>query len=99
MLVDLTKLQGFDFIFEPLTFNAYMCAGRCPARFLPLTDHSLLQSLLHLQGGTGGPRVRRPCCVPSAYQSLNILHLDPANSAKLKVTSWKSVIVTQCACG
>ena len=102
MEVDLAKLKGFEFIFEPRQFNAFMCAGRCPARFLPMNDHSLLQSLLHLQQGeedATAPRVKRPCCVPSQYESMNILHLDPEDSSKLRVTSWKSVIVTQCACG
>ena len=32
MVVDLTSLQGFEFIFEPQQFNAYMCGGKCPAR-------------------------------------------------------------------
>ena len=101
MVVDLTTLQGFEFIFEPQQFNAYMCGGRCPARFLPLNDHSLLQSLLHLKGveDKDAPRVKRPCCVPAKYESMNILHLDPDNATKLKVTSWKNIIVTQCACG
>ena len=101
MVVDLTKLKGYNFIYEPQQFNAFMCGGRCPARFLPLNDHSLLQSLLHLQGQEDPeePRVKRPCCVPAKYESMNILHLDPDNSSKLKVTSWKSIIVTACACG
>ena len=101
MVVDLTSLQGFEFIFEPQQFNAYMCGGKCPARFLPLNDHSLLQSLMHLKGmeDNDAPRVKRPCCVPSKYESMNILHLDPENATKLKVTSWKNIIVTQCACG
>lgn len=103
MMVDLTKLQGFEFIFEPTQFNAHMCSGRCPARFLPMNDHSLLQSLLHLQSHNNddatAPRIKRPCCVPSKYESINILHLDPDNATKLKVTQWKSIVVTQCACG
>ena len=95
MIVDLGKLEGFDFILEPRRFNAYMCSGRCPARFLPLNDHSLLQSLVHMREGG---RVKRPCCAPSHYQSMNILHIDPDNRSKLMVTQWKSIIVTQCAC-
>ena len=95
MVVELEKLKGFDFIFEPRQFNAFMCGGRCPPRFLPLNDHSLLQSLVHVREEG---RVKKPCCAPSHYESLNILHLDPENRTKLKVTRWKSIIVTQCAC-
>ena len=34
MRVDLTKLRGFDFIFMPKHFNAAMCSGKCPPRFV-----------------------------------------------------------------
>ena len=102
MMVKFKDLQGFDFILEPTEFNAFMCRGKCPARFRPLNDHSLLQSLMHIkqqrqEGGEG--RVKRPCCVPAKLTSLPILHLDEENPAKLKVTVWKSIIVTECACG
>ena len=101
-MVKFKDLQGFDFILEPTEFNAFMCRGKCPARFRPLNDHSLLQSLMHIkqqrqEGGEG--RVKRPCCVPAKLTSLPILHLDEENPAKLKVTVWKSIIVTECACG
>ena len=95
MVVELGKLKGFDFIYEPRQFNAFMCGGRCPPRFLPLNDHSLLQSLVHIREKG---RVKKPCCAPSHYESMNILHLDPENRSKLKVTRWKSIVVTQCAC-
>ena len=109
MVVNLRQLEGFNFILEPTEFNAYMCRGRCPARYKPLNDHSLLQSLVHLQHqqqpasvlGAELPaaRVRRPCCVPSQLASLPILHLDENNPSKLKVTTWRSIVVTECACG
>ena len=104
MVVNLRELEGFNFILEPTEFNAYMCRGRCPARYRPMTDHSLLQSLMHIKNQQedavefGGNKVKRPCCVPSKLSSLPILHLDEKNPAKLKVTTWKSVIVTECAC-
>ena len=108
MVVNLRQLEGFNFILEPTEFNAYMCRGRCPARYKPLNDHSLLQSLVHLQhlqdpasvlGAALHTRVRRPCCVPSQLASLPILHLDETNPSKLKVTTWRSIVVTECACG
>ena len=103
MIVKFRDLQGFNFILEPAEFNAYMCRGKCPARFRPLNDHSLLQSLVHMkqqrQEGDHQGRVKRPCCVPAKLSSLPILHLDEENPTKLKVTVWKSIIVTECACG
>ena len=103
MIVKFKDLQGFDFILEPSEFNAFMCRGKCPARFRPLNDHSLLQSLMHMkqqrQEEGRHSRVKRPCCVPAKLSSLPILHLDEENPSKLKVTVWKSIIVTECACG
>ena len=107
MLVNLRDLEGFNFILEPTEFNAFMCRGRCPARYKPLNDHSLLQSLIHIkhQKESGDAvdepftKIKRPCCVPSKLSSLPILHLDENNPSKLKVTTWKSIVVTECACG
>ena len=109
MVVNLRELEGFNFILEPTEFNAFMCRGKCPARYKPLNDHSLLQSLMHikhqhemaLDAVDTEPimnRIKRPCCVPSKLSSLPILHLDENNPSKLKVTTWKSIIVTECAC-
>merc|ERR550517_2089211 len=83
MMVNFKDLQGFDFILEPTEFNAFMCRGKCPARFRPLNDHSLLQSLMHIkqqrQEEGRHSRVKRPCCVPAKLSSLPILHLDEEN--------------------
>ena len=106
MVVNLRELEGFNFILEPTEFNAFMCRGKCPARYKPLNDHSLLQSLMHIKhqhealDAVDEPinKVKRPCCVPSKLASLPILHLDENNPSKLKVTTWKSIIVTECAC-
>ena len=96
MKVNLRELKGFEFIVEPKEFNALMCRGRCPRRYHPLTEHSLLQSVMHMKHSEKG-KIRKPCCVPSSLSSLPVLHLDDHNPAKLKVTTWKSVVVTQCA--
>jgi len=102
MRVDLTKLKGFDFIFLPKHFNAAMCSGKCPPRYKPLSDHSLLQSLIGLRSGLGHHGSRSsapsPCCSPSAFESIDILHLDDQDPTKLKVTNWKNIKVSQCAC-
>ena len=106
MVVNLREMEGFNFILEPTQFNAYMCRGKCPARYRPLNDHSLLQSLMHIKhqheavDAVDEPmnKIKRPCCVPSKLSGLPILHLDENKPSKLKVTTWKSIIVTECAC-
>jgi len=105
MKVNLRELEGFSFIIEPKEFNAYQCRGKCPPRFRPLNDHSLLQSLMHIKHqknaveSSSRNRIKKPCCVPSKLSGLPILHLDEDNPSKLKVTTWKSIVVTECACG
>ena len=100
MTVDLTSIDSFQFIVQPKTFDAHLCRGRCPPRFNPTNDHSLLQSLLHLKTRhlPKGQRVPRPCCAPTKMLPLDILHLDPNDNTRLKVTHWKDVIVAGCGC-
>ena len=102
MIVNLKELEGFEFVVEPQELNAYMCDGKCPPIYHPLTEHYLLQSLVHLMDPemTGmEERVRKPCCVAGKLSNLPVLHLDEENPTKLKVTTWRGVIVTQCGCG
>jgi hypothetical protein len=101
MTVKLRELEGFGFIMQPAEFDAFYCRGKCPARYLPRNDHSLLQSLLHLKSAQqqeGGARIKRPCCNPSRFESIDILHLDEMDPTRLKVTHWKNIIVSECAC-
>jgi hypothetical protein len=54
MKVNLRELKGFEFIVEPKEFNAFVCRGRCPPRYHPLTEHSLLQSVMHMKHSEKG---------------------------------------------
>ena len=97
----LFSFSGFEFIQQPKAFDAYMCKGRCPARYNALNDHSLLQSIMHLKTKkhtNSRNRVHKPCCVGTKFQPLDILHVDDKNPSKLKVTHWKNVIVSDCGC-
>ncbi len=104
MTVKLRELEGFGFIMQPAEFDAFYCRGKCPPRYLPRNDHSLLQSLLHLKSqremgeGGGRARIKQPCCNPSKFESIDILHLDEMDPTRLKVTHWKNIIVSECAC-
>lgn len=100
MNVDLRDIPGFDFIQQPTTFDAHICMGRCPPRFNPTNDHSLLQSLMHLktQHLDKAERIPRPCCAPTRMEPLDILHIDENDATRLRVTHWKNVVVGECAC-
>ena len=99
MKVDLTQLPGFDFIEQPKYFDAYMCKGRCPLRYSAQNAHAYLQSLMHLKSKKLDlNQVPKPCCVGTQFQPLDVLHLDPNDNTKLKVTHWKNVVVSSCGC-
>ena len=116
MPVNIAELEGFGFIYQPRVFDAAFCGGKCPPRYHPLNDHSLLQSLMHIKskraalaagGGGGGRRrrrrrrrasIRNTCCSPAVFENLDILHLDERDPSKLRVTNWKNIIVSECAC-
>ena len=110
MSVGIKDLEGFGFIYQPTEFDAAFCSGRCPPRYHPLNDHSLLQSLMHLKSkkaakvnrsrgmGSGKAKIKNPCCAPSQFENMDILHLDELDPTKLRVTNWKNIIVSECAC-
>ena len=100
MPVNVKDMTGFNFILQPVTFDAHFCHGSCPARYNPINEHSLLQSLIHIRTRhrSKDQRIPRPCCTPKKLLPLEILHLDDEDYTKLRVTHWKNVIVAECGC-
>ncbi|XP_035893732.1 bone morphogenetic protein 5-like [Anopheles stephensi] len=95
LLVDFRDIEGFDFIIQPKIFDAGFCRGRCPTKFNPATHHALLQSLLHEHIKYDVPK---PCCAPSSLDHIDVLHADPKNPQRLKVSTWHNMRVLECAC-
>ena len=50
------------------------------------------------EGASSSSKIKRPCCNPSKFESIDILHLDEMDPTRLKVTHWKNIIVSECAC-
>ena len=100
MPVNVKDITGFNFILQPVSFDAHFCQGSCPARYNPINEHSLLQSLMHIRTRfkPKDERIPRPCCTPKKLLPLEILHLDDDDNTKLRVTHWKDVIVSECGC-
>ncbi|XP_055598610.1 uncharacterized protein LOC129748136 [Uranotaenia lowii] len=95
LLVDFRDLVGYDFIIQPKTFDAGFCRGRCPYKYNAANNHALIQSMLHEHKDYNVPK---PCCAPSKLESIDILHADPVNPQRLKVSTWINMRVTECAC-
>lgn len=89
------EVQGFEFIMQPLRFDAGYCHGRCPPRYNPAHHHALLQSMMWLQDPK---RVSRPCCAASKLEPLEVLHADEMDATKMKVSTWMDMRVLECAC-
>uniref|UniRef100_A0A182P1D4 TGF-beta family profile domain-containing protein n=1 Tax=Anopheles epiroticus TaxID=199890 RepID=A0A182P1D4_9DIPT len=92
LLVDFRDIEGFDFIIQPKIFDAGFCRGRCPTKFNPATHHALLQSLLHEHIKYDVPK---PCCAPSSLDHIDVLHADPKNPQRLKVSTWHNMRVLE----
>ena len=69
MPVNVKDMTGFNFILQPITFDSHFCQGSCPARYNPINEHSLLQSLMHIRTRhrSKDERIPRPCCGPKSY--------------------------------
>ena len=99
MKVSFGDLEGFDFIYMPREFDASLCRGKCPPRYRPMNDHSLLQSLMFIKSERNArksgqkSKIKKPCCSPSKFENLDILHLDEKDPTRLKVTNWKNIKV------
>lgn len=86
---------GWDWIVQPVEFNAFFCKGRCRS----ITDdfastHALMQSILNYKGR----KVTRPCCAPHKLRPLDLLHYNDQDPPELVVTRQKGMIVKECAC-
>uniref|UniRef100_A0A182QGR5 TGF-beta family profile domain-containing protein n=1 Tax=Anopheles farauti TaxID=69004 RepID=A0A182QGR5_9DIPT len=95
LLVNFRDIEGFDFIIQPKIFDAGFCRGRCPTKYHPANHHALLQSLLHEHIKYDVPK---PCCAPSSLDHIDVLHADPKNPQRLKVSTWHNMRVLECAC-
>lgn len=102
LIIDVEKFEAFDFIVQPLTFNAYMCQGRCPLKAHLGNSHAFIQTLAHIDWRQNGRdkdnRVPKTCCAASKFSDLPLLHVDMDNKHKLKVTKWRNAIADECRC-
>lgn len=86
---------GWDWIVQPVEFEAYYCKGRCRNVSDDFAStHALMQSILNYKGR----KVTRPCCAPRKLRPLDLLHYNDKNPPELVVTRQKGMIVKECAC-
>ncbi|KAL3289468.1 hypothetical protein HHI36_022891 [Cryptolaemus montrouzieri] len=90
-------------IVQPKSYEAGYCQGRCPPNYNYATNHSRIQTLVHQMDRKFAKQqsrniIPKACCSPSRLEPLEIIRVDPYNSAKLIVEKWENMQVTECAC-
>lgn len=89
------KEIGWDWIVQPVEFEAFYCKGRCRNVSDDFAStHALMQSILNYKG----VKVTRPCCAPRKLRPLDLLHYNDKTPPELIVTRQKGMIVKECAC-
>ncbi|XP_066943036.1 bone morphogenetic protein 4-like [Macrobrachium rosenbergii] len=82
-------------VIAPAGYNAYTCVGLCsyplPNHHAP-TSHSVIVTLLKELQITG----EGACCVPTAFEPLQLLYYDRRNKVVLKV--FREMVATKCGC-
>ena len=93
MRVHFRDLRWNSWLMSPSDYNGYYCHGSCT---YPLTDkpdnHATIQSIMHkLNNKIVGP----PCCVPTEYEKLPVLHLFEGKTIFRLIEGF---IVKSCGC-
>ena len=98
MTVNFTEIGWSSWIVGPLVYDAGNCVGQCDFPMLPEdnpTNHAVvLSSMTSISNYPVD--MRMPCCSPSSYKSLNILHYDADDFVVLK--TFDKMIALNCGC-
>lgn len=83
-------------VISPASATINNCAGSCRLPLANTSSHVILLNL-HLTHEGQGAAERPPCCVPVAYEDVNMVHLD-ADGMGTELITHKDVVATECQC-
>ncbi|XP_074158696.1 growth/differentiation factor 15-like [Sminthopsis crassicaudata] len=88
------KEIGWDsWVLAPREFEMRFCEGSCPQGYRPASMHAQLKARLHrVSPASVGP----PCCVPSAYEPMLLMHYG--SDGLIAFTPYEDLLPTDCHC-
>lgn len=81
-----------DWVVAPSSYSMKFCEGSCPHNYKPASMHAQIKGRLHSLSG----ETPAPCCVPSAYEPMVLMHYG--SEGRLVTQVFDDMIVTGCHC-
>ncbi|XP_055975655.1 growth/differentiation factor 15 [Sorex fumeus] len=89
----LQDLGWADWVVAPQELDVRMCIGACPTQFRSAKAHTQMQARLHRLRPDSVPE---PCCVPSKYDPVVLMHRD--NLGHIALTPFDDLVAADCHC-
>ncbi|XP_004616902.1 growth/differentiation factor 15 [Sorex araneus] len=89
----LHDLDWADWVVAPEELDVRMCVGACPSQFRSAKAHTQMQARLHRLRPDSVPE---PCCVPSKYEPVVLMHRD--HRGHIALTPFDDLVAADCHC-
>ncbi|XP_027709094.1 growth/differentiation factor 15 [Vombatus ursinus] len=91
--VSFDELGWADWVLAPRDYEMRFCEGSCPHNYRPASMHAQLKARLHrVAPAAVGP----PCCVPSAYEPMVLMHYG--SDGHVELTPFEDLVPKACHC-
>lgn len=91
--VSLEDLGWSDWVIAPRQLDLRVCSGACPSQFRSANRHAQMVARLHRLKPGLAPA---PCCVPSSYEPVVLLHRD--SEGRVSLTPYEDLVANDCHC-
>ncbi|XP_054434705.1 growth/differentiation factor 15 [Pteronotus mesoamericanus] len=89
----LEDLGWADWVLAPRELDVRVCSGACPSQFRAANRHAQMLARLHRLKPELAPA---PCCVPSSYEPVVLLHRD--SEGRVTLTPFDDLVASDCHC-
>ncbi|XP_034376141.1 growth/differentiation factor 15 [Arvicanthis niloticus] len=88
----LEDLGWSDWVLSPRQLQLSMCVGECPHLYRSANTHAQIKARLH---GLQPDRVPAPCCVPSSYTPVVLMHRTDSG---VSLQTYDDLVARSCHC-